>query len=330
MTRPAGCGTLAGDPEEGARTHEGRRRPRLRPPAGDRGRPDARAGPRPGARAHRDLAGCATPTSTPRAASGRSSRRRRSSRATRASGSSSASAPATRHGLEAACASRCRGSATPAATAVLQQRARDALPESQQNMGYAINGGFAEYAVGYARHVVRVPDGVDPADAAPLTCAGVTTYKAVKVSGARLLGPRRRVRRRRPRPPRGPVRPHHRRLRGRRRRQPGAAREPPARSAPSTSSTPREEDPVAAIQRLGGADAAISTAVTPERVRAGVPLARAAAARLVCVGLPADNHMRDPDLRDRARRADDQRARSSARATTSRRSSSCTAAGSPR
>jgi propanol-preferring alcohol dehydrogenase len=30
-----------------------------------------------------------------------------------------------------------------------------------------------------------VPDGIDPLDAAPLTCAGVTTYKAVKVSGAR-------------------------------------------------------------------------------------------------------------------------------------------------
>ena len=31
----------------------------------------------------------------------------------------------------------------------------------------------------------RVPDAIDPLDAAPLTCAGVTTYKAVKVSGAR-------------------------------------------------------------------------------------------------------------------------------------------------
>ena len=30
-----------------------------------------------------------------------------------------------------------------------------------------------------------VPDGIDPPDAAPLTCAGVTTYKAIKVSGAR-------------------------------------------------------------------------------------------------------------------------------------------------
>ena len=62
---------------------------------------------------------------------------------------------------------------------------RETLCHRQLNTGYGINGGFAEYAVGYARHVVRVPDGIDPLDAAPLTCAGVTTYKAVKVSGAR-------------------------------------------------------------------------------------------------------------------------------------------------
>ena len=62
---------------------------------------------------------------------------------------------------------------------------RETLCLSQQNTGYSINGGFADYAVGHARHVVRVPDGVDPFAAAPLTCAGVTTYKAVKVSGAR-------------------------------------------------------------------------------------------------------------------------------------------------
>src|SRR6266700_3270353 len=55
----------------------------------------------------------------------------------------------------------------------------------QQNMGYSIDGGFGEYAVAYARYVVRVPDGLDPLDAAPLTCAGVTTYKAVKVAGTR-------------------------------------------------------------------------------------------------------------------------------------------------
>ncbi len=60
----------------------------------------------------------------------------------------------------------------------------ETLCPDQLNMGYAMNGSFAEYAVGYARHVVRVPDEVDPLDAAPLTCAGVTTYKAVKISGA--------------------------------------------------------------------------------------------------------------------------------------------------
>lgn len=32
---------------------------------------------------------------------------------------------------------------------------------------------------------VPVPDGLDPLDAAPLTCAGVTTYKAVKLALAR-------------------------------------------------------------------------------------------------------------------------------------------------
>ena len=35
---------------------------------------------------------------------------------------------------------------------------------------------------GYASHAVPVPDGVSSFDAAPLTCAGVTTYKAIKVA----------------------------------------------------------------------------------------------------------------------------------------------------
>jgi hypothetical protein len=62
---------------------------------------------------------------------------------------------------------------------------RETLCGGQLNTGYGFDGAFAEYALGYARHVVRVPDGLDPMDASPLTCAGVTTYKAVKVSGAR-------------------------------------------------------------------------------------------------------------------------------------------------
>lgn len=50
-----------------------------------------------------------------------------------------------------------------------------------QYMGYTIDGSYAEFAIGYASHVVKVPEGISPVDAAPLTCAGVTTYKAIKV-----------------------------------------------------------------------------------------------------------------------------------------------------
>jgi propanol-preferring alcohol dehydrogenase len=55
----------------------------------------------------------------------------------------------------------------------------------RRNTGYSVDGGYAEYVKASAGFVGRVPDAIDPLDAAPLTCAGVTTYKAVKVSGAR-------------------------------------------------------------------------------------------------------------------------------------------------
>ncbi|ROQ59210.1 propanol-preferring alcohol dehydrogenase [Streptomyces sp. 840.1] len=56
---------------------------------------------------------------------------------------------------------------------------------AQENSGYSVDGSHAEYALAHGDYVVPVPDGIDPLDAAPLTCAGVTTYKAVKLSGAR-------------------------------------------------------------------------------------------------------------------------------------------------
>jgi propanol-preferring alcohol dehydrogenase len=59
---------------------------------------------------------------------------------------------------------------------------RETLCESQENSGYSVDGAFAEYAVASAAYVVPVPDGVSSVDAAPLTCAGVTTYKAMKVA----------------------------------------------------------------------------------------------------------------------------------------------------
>jgi alcohol dehydrogenase, propanol-preferring len=61
----------------------------------------------------------------------------------------------------------------------------ETLCEHQLNTGYAVDGGHAEYAKANAKFVGRVPLGIHPFDAAPLTCAGVTTYKAVRVSGTR-------------------------------------------------------------------------------------------------------------------------------------------------
>ncbi|MFJ9948708.1 alcohol dehydrogenase AdhP [Kitasatospora sp. NPDC091207] len=54
----------------------------------------------------------------------------------------------------------------------------------QHNSGYSVDGAYAEYALAHGDYVIPVPDGIDPLDAAPLSCAGVTTYKALKVSGA--------------------------------------------------------------------------------------------------------------------------------------------------
>jgi propanol-preferring alcohol dehydrogenase len=59
---------------------------------------------------------------------------------------------------------------------------RETLCEKQQNSGYSIDGAFAEYAVASAKYVVPVPDGISSIDAAPLSCAGLTTYKALKVA----------------------------------------------------------------------------------------------------------------------------------------------------
>jgi propanol-preferring alcohol dehydrogenase len=59
---------------------------------------------------------------------------------------------------------------------------RETLCQSQQNSGYSVDGAFAEYAVADARFTVSVPDGIESLDAAALTCAGVTSYKAVKVA----------------------------------------------------------------------------------------------------------------------------------------------------
>ena len=51
------------------------------------------------------------------------------------------------------------------------------------NAGFTADGGMAEECIVVADYAVKVPDGLDSAAASSVTCAGVTTYKAVKVSG---------------------------------------------------------------------------------------------------------------------------------------------------
>ena len=55
----------------------------------------------------------------------------------------------------------------------------------QHNSGYSVNGTFAEYAIGSAAYVGRLPDRPDFAAFAPILCAGVTTYKGIKETDVR-------------------------------------------------------------------------------------------------------------------------------------------------
>lgn len=51
--------------------------------------------------------------------------------------------------------------------------------------GITSDGGYADYMVAPATAVATVPDGLVAAEAAPLLCAGVTTFNALRNSGAR-------------------------------------------------------------------------------------------------------------------------------------------------
>ncbi len=62
---------------------------------------------------------------------------------------------------------------------------RETFCRSVLNAGYTADGGMATHCIVDADYAVKVPDGLDPAQASSITCAGVTTYKAIKVSGVR-------------------------------------------------------------------------------------------------------------------------------------------------
>jgi len=168
----------------------------------------------------------------------------------------------------------------------------ETLCERQQNSGYAVDGGWAEYALASGAYVGKVLEGIDPFEAAPLTCAGVTTYKAVKVSGARssqlvaIFGVGGL----------GHLALQYALIAGAQvvavdlfdeklamAKQLGAA----------YTVNAREQDPAAAIKALGGADAAIALAVSPRAFEQAYGSLRRGGA-LVFVGLPADNYIKLP------------------------------------
>ena len=162
----------------------------------------------------------------------------------------------------------------------------------QKNTGYAIDGGFAEYVKAYGRYVVKVPDGVDPVDAAPLTCAGVTTYKAVKVAGTRpsdvvaIFGIGGL----------GHMAQQYAQIAGGRTVAVDVTDEKLALASDLGATwtvNASTDDPVAAIQALGGADQAIVLAASPTVCeQAFASLKRGGT--LVFVGLPKENVVRLP------------------------------------
>lgn len=62
---------------------------------------------------------------------------------------------------------------------------RETLCPDQLNAGYSVDGGYAEYCKAPANYVVKIPEHLDFAEVSPIFCAGVTTYKALKVAEAK-------------------------------------------------------------------------------------------------------------------------------------------------
>jgi propanol-preferring alcohol dehydrogenase len=57
------------------------------------------------------------------------------------------------------------------------------LCRQQKITGVTVDGGYAECVKAPASHALRIPDSLSSVEAAPLFCAGVTVYRALKRSG---------------------------------------------------------------------------------------------------------------------------------------------------
>jgi alcohol dehydrogenase, propanol-preferring len=60
---------------------------------------------------------------------------------------------------------------------------RETLCLKQKITGCTVDGGFAEFMIAPATHAAPLPSILTSAEAAPLLCAGLTVYKAMKASG---------------------------------------------------------------------------------------------------------------------------------------------------
>jgi propanol-preferring alcohol dehydrogenase len=153
--------------------------------------------------------------------------------------------------------------------------------------GYSIDGGYRDCSIANADFVGIIPENVDPLEAAPLTCAGVTTYKAVK---AAKVGPSDLV---------GVVGIgglghlglQYARIAGAftvaidvDETKLDLAKQLGADHVINAAT----HDVLEEMRKLGGADAIVSTAASPEPLSAAFASLRPAG-RLVLVGLPAEN-----------------------------------------
>lgn len=59
---------------------------------------------------------------------------------------------------------------------------KETLCRTVKNAGYSADGGMATQCIVTADYAVKVPEGLDPAKASSITCAGVTTYAAIKAA----------------------------------------------------------------------------------------------------------------------------------------------------
>jgi propanol-preferring alcohol dehydrogenase len=65
----------------------------------------------------------------------------------------------------------------------LCREGRENLCRSQMITGASVDGGYAEFIKARASHALKVPESLTSEEAAPLFCAGVTVYRAVKNAG---------------------------------------------------------------------------------------------------------------------------------------------------